>query len=206
MTAEKYIRSRALVLYNTWGKEIRNINGDIAFFSSTHSHVPDEFPDLPLVPLPWVDDSYPPQKKSFLMLQFMWQHYGDKFEWFIRADDDVFIRTNLLKKFLSSLDSRKPLYIGQAGKGNPAESGLLSLEYDENFCMGGPGVILSRKTVEIVAPFIERCLKELLTEHEDVEIGRCVRKYAGVPCTWSYEVNRVIKNSIYKKKFFQHPL
>lgn len=36
---------------------------------------------------------------------------------------------------------------GQAGKGNTEEFGLLSLEYDENFCMGGPGVILSRETL-----------------------------------------------------------
>lgn len=37
--------------------------------------------------------------------------------------------------------------LGQAGKGNTEEFGLLSLEYDENFCMGGPGVILSRETL-----------------------------------------------------------
>lgn len=36
---------------------------------------------------------------------------------------------------------------GQAGKGNSEEFGLLSLEFDENFCMGGPGVILSSETL-----------------------------------------------------------
>lgn len=37
--------------------------------------------------------------------------------------------------------------LGQAGKGNNEEFGLLSLEFDENFCMGGPGVILSSETL-----------------------------------------------------------
>lgn len=38
-------------------------------------------------------------------------------------------------------------FAGQAGRGNSEEFGLLSLEYDENFCMGGPGVIFSRETL-----------------------------------------------------------
>lgn len=94
-----------------------------------------------------VDDRYPPQKKSFMMLHYMYEHYIDKFEWFARADDDVFIRTDKLEKFLRSVDSSKPQFIGQAGRGNSEEFGLLSLEFDENFCMGGPGVIMSRETL-----------------------------------------------------------
>lgn len=37
---------------------------------------------------------------------------------------------------------------GQAGRGNNEEFGLLSLEFDENFCMGGPGILLSRETLK----------------------------------------------------------
>lgn len=185
MTAKKYLNTRAKAVYETWGKELP---GKIAFFSSESSIVPENCPDLPLVPLPRVDDSYPPQKKSFMMLQYMWNHYGDRFEWFFRADDDVYVRTDRLESFLRSVDSRKPMYIGQAGRGNSEEFGLLSLEYDENFCMGGPGVVLSRETLKRIVPHIKYCLQHLYTTHEDVELGRCVQKYAGIPCTWSYEV------------------
>jgi hypothetical protein len=38
--------------------------------------------------------------------------------------------------------------VGQAGRGNNEEFGLLSLEFDENFCMGGPGIIMSRQTLK----------------------------------------------------------
>lgn len=68
------------------------------------------------------------------------------------------------------------------------EFGLLSLEYDENYCMGGPGMIFSHVTLSRVAPHVKDCLKNLYTTHEDVELGRCVQKFAGIPCTWSYEV------------------
>lgn len=62
--------------------------------------------------------------------------------------------------------------------------------------MGGPGVIMSRETLRRVAPHIPTCLKNLYSTHEDVEIGRCVQKFAGIPCTWNYEVSfhRIIRN------------
>ncbi|KOC66565.1 Chondroitin sulfate synthase 1 [Habropoda laboriosa] len=189
MTASKYLDSRAKAVYETWGKELP---GKIAFFSSESSVVPENCPDLPLVALPRVDDTYPPQKKSFMMLQYMWNNYGDRFEWFLRADDDVYVRTDRLEKLLRSVDSRRAMYIGQAGRGNSEEFGLLSLEYDENFCMGGPGVVLSRETLRRIVPHIKYCLRHLYTTHEDVELGRCVQRYAGIPCTWSYEMQSIL--------------
>ncbi|XP_026686123.1 chondroitin sulfate synthase 1-like, partial [Diaphorina citri] len=184
MTANSYLNTRATSVYDTWA---RDIPGRVAFFTSESSTLPAARPDLPLVKLRGVDDSYPPQKKSFLMLQYMWERYGDKYEWFMRADDDLYVRGERLARMLRSVDSSKPQFIGQAGRGNQEEFGLLSLEYDENFCMGGPGVIMSRATLALVAPHIKYCLKNLYTTHEDVELGRCVQKFAGIPCTWSYE-------------------
>ncbi|XP_044579709.1 chondroitin sulfate synthase 1 isoform X1 [Cotesia glomerata] len=189
MTAQKYLKTRAKAVWETWGREVP---GKIIFFSSEESKVPDNCPDLPLVSLPKVDDSYPPQKKSFLMLKYMWDNYGSKFEWFIRADDDVYIRTDRLKKLLMSVDSGKPMYIGQAGRGNSEEIGQLALKYDENFCMGGPGVIMSKETMKKIVPHVKDCLGNLYTTHEDVELGRCVKKYAGIPCTWSYEMQSIL--------------
>ncbi|XP_039310722.1 chondroitin sulfate synthase 1 isoform X2 [Solenopsis invicta] len=189
MTAQKYLDTRAKAVYETWGKELP---GKIVFFSSESSTVPENCPDLPLVPLPRVDDTYPPQKKSFMMLQYMWSNFGDRFEWFLRADDDVYVRTDRLETLLRSVDSRRAMYIGQAGRGNSEEFGLLSLDYDENFCMGGPGVVLSRETLRRIVPHIRYCLRHLYTTHEDVELGRCVKKYAGIPCTWSYEMQSIL--------------
>jgi chondroitin sulfate synthase len=52
-----------------------------------------------------VDDSYPPQRKSLLMLKYMHDHYIENFEWFMRADDDVFIKGDKIEKFLRSINS-----------------------------------------------------------------------------------------------------
>ncbi|XP_026809414.1 LOW QUALITY PROTEIN: chondroitin sulfate synthase 1-like [Rhopalosiphum maidis] len=189
MTANRYLATRAAAVHSTWA---RRVPGRVMFYSSETSVRPPGAADLPLVRLPTVDDSYPPQKKSFLMLQHMWDNYGSAYEWFMRADDDVYVRPDRLAALLRSVDSRKPVFIGQAGRGNQEEFGLLSLEYDENFCMGGPGVIMSRETLARVVPHIKHCLKNLFTTHEDVELGRCVQKFAGVSCTWSYEMQTIL--------------
>jgi chondroitin sulfate synthase len=182
MTAARYLDTRAKAVYDTWG---RRVPGKVMFFSSEDSYSE----DVPLVALPGVDDTYPPQKKSFMMLKHMYDHYIDQYEWFLRADDDVYVRTDRLEELLRSVDSKKPWFIGQTGRGNTEEFGMLSLESDENFCMGGPGVIFSRETLKRMAPYVDECLANLYTTHEDVELGRCVRRFAGISCTWSYEAS-----------------
>jgi chondroitin sulfate synthase len=185
MTAARYLDTRAKAVYDTWG---RRVPGKVMFFSSEDSYSE----DVPLVALPGVDDTYPPQKKSFMMLKHMYDHYIDQYEWFLRADDDVYVRTDRLEELLRSVDSKKPWFIGQTGRGNTEEFGMLSLESDENFCMGGPGVIFSRETLKRMAPYVDECLANLYTTHEDVELGRCVRRFAGISCTWSYEMQVIL--------------
>ncbi|XP_046553957.1 chondroitin sulfate synthase 1-like isoform X1 [Haliotis rubra] len=186
MTAKKFIDSRGLAAHRTW---VNTINGEVRFFSSEGSISKH---GVPVVALPNVDDSYPPQKKSFMMLKYMHDHFLDQYEWFVRADDDVFVKGDKLDKFLRSINSSKPQFIGQAGVGKPEELGLLSLTATENFCMGGPGMIFSRETLRRMAPYVSNCLQNLYTTHEDVEIGRCVRKYAGIQCTWAYEMQQIL--------------
>uniref|UniRef100_A0A8D0E1B2 Hexosyltransferase n=1 Tax=Salvator merianae TaxID=96440 RepID=A0A8D0E1B2_SALMN len=191
MTAQKYLDSRALAAHRTWA---RSISGRVEFFSSQGSLPPPALPGeqpLPVVALPGVDDAYPPQKKSFMMLKYMHDHYLDTYEWFMRADDDVYIKGEKLEEFLRSLNSSKPLYLGQTGLGNIEELGKLGLEPGENFCMGGPGMIFSREVLRRMVPHIGECLQEMYTTHEDVEVGRCVRRFGGTQCVWSYEMQQL---------------
>ena len=185
MTAQKYVSTRVVATYRAWAG---NIPGKVLFFSSEGTTLP-EHPEIPIVALPGVDDSYPPQKKSFLMLKYMHDRYGNDFEWFMRADDDAFIKGRELSRFLRGLNSSVPQFLGQAGQGTKEELGSLSLEHSDNFCMGGPGMVLSRATLARMSRHIGYCLKHLYSTHEDVEIGRCVRKFAGVSCTWAFEVS-----------------
>ncbi|TNN28877.1 Chondroitin sulfate synthase 1 [Liparis tanakae] len=92
MTAKKYVRSRAVAAYRTW---VSSIPGKVEFFSSEGTGAVRGPVPVPVVSLPDVDDSYPPQKKSFMMLKYMHDHHLDEYEWFMRADDDAYIRGDL---------------------------------------------------------------------------------------------------------------
>ncbi|XP_037121704.1 chondroitin sulfate synthase 1-like isoform X1 [Syngnathus acus] len=199
MTAKKYLASRAVAAFNTWA---HSIPGKVEFFSSAGSNNVDVPVPIPVVSLPGVDDSYPPQKKSFMMLKYIYDHYLDKYQWFMRADDDVYIRGEKLELFLRSLNSSKPLYLGQTGLGMAEELGKLALEPGENFCMGGPGMIFSREVLRRMIPHIGTCLRELYTTHEDVEVGRCVRRFGGTQCVWSYEMQQLFYENYEHKKGF----
>ncbi|XP_007905570.1 chondroitin sulfate synthase 1 [Callorhinchus milii] len=194
MSAQKYLENRAVAAHQTWAQDIP---GTVEFFSSEGS---DPSLPIPLIALPGVDDSYPPQKKSFMMLKYMHDHYLDRYEWFMRADDDVYIRSDKLEAFLRTLNSSQPLYLGQTGLGTSDELGKLALEPGENFCMGGPGVIMSREVLRRMVPHIGECLREMYTTHEDVEVGRCVRRFAGVQCVWSYEMQQLFYENYEQNK------
>ena len=164
MTAEKFLDNRAKAVYETWAKDIP---GTVMFFASSGSTEK----SLPVVSLNGVDDSYPPQRKSLMMLKYMHDNFIDEYEWFLRSDDDVYIRAEKLENFLHTFNSSEDLYLGQAGTGNRFEKGKLGLGWGDNFCMGGPSAVLSASTLRKVTPYLEHCLKHMVTSHEDVEVN-----------------------------------
>ncbi|KAL7078846.1 hypothetical protein ACQ4LE_002769 [Meloidogyne hapla] len=194
MTAKQFLETRALQIWKTWAK---NIPGEVIFFVSekTELNIKIKNSGMKIISLRGVDDSYPPQKKSFAMLRWIYDNHYSDFHWFLRADDDLYIRSEKLANFLHLLDPSKALLLGQAGLGNIEEYGQLSLGTNDNYCMGGPGVILSRETLRQLAPYLEQCLHSLLTTHEDVELGRCIRRHVGLACPWNYEMQTLFHNN-----------
>ena len=118
MTTRRFLGTRARAAYDTWVPEVE---GRVVFFSAENSRgdaAAAGIPNHSVVSLNGVDDTYPPQKKSFLLLKYMHDVYIDQYEWFMRADDDLYIRADRLTRFLRSVNASQPLYIGQSGRGN----------------------------------------------------------------------------------------
>lgn len=122
------------------------------------------------------------------MIKYMYDKYINNFEWFMRVDDDVFIKGDRFEKLLRFINSFVFQYIGQVGIGKKEEFGKLYLNKNENFCMGGSGVVFSYMILRMMVLYVGECLQNLLIIYEDVEVGRCVRDYIGVFCIWVFEV------------------
>ena len=63
------------------------------------------------------DNVYPPQKKSFAFFRYLYRHQLDKYDWFMRIDDDAYLNSENLEIFLRKLDPNVPRMIGSAGFG-----------------------------------------------------------------------------------------
>ncbi|KAL8571338.1 hypothetical protein ACOMHN_009516 [Nucella lapillus] len=113
MTSWANLDTRAAAIFNTWG---RDVTGRILFYvgqagnaSDNDDHNITEEPiniiqGLPVVVLNDVTDAvYPPRRKSFAMLRHMEHNFGRHFRWFVRADDDAYIRYDFLSKILRRL-------------------------------------------------------------------------------------------------------
>ena len=56
--------------------------------------------------------------------------------------------------------------------------------------MGGPGILLSRGALKLIKANIHTCYDKLLTEHEDLEVGRCIWRITGKSCTSAADIER----------------
>ena len=153
VTARKYLDTRAAAIHDTWGRGL----SDVYYFSSPPENGTS---DLPIITLPGVNDTvYPPQRKVYRMLKYMHDHYIDQFDFFMRSDDDVYVKTDLLTELLMKVNPAQDIYMGCPGFGRPDDRSRIKLSEEEHYCMGGPGVIFSRSALRRLAPHLEECLE-----------------------------------------------
>ena len=177
LSSKSFMATRGRALYSNWLKEVPSWFGDILFFSEPGDN------DLPTVKLRNVNDSvYPPQQKSFQMLAYFNDKLKDKYDWFIRLDDDSVLQWENLNELLVKLDPDNKTLIGSPGYGRDEDD---FIEENMVYCMGGTGIIYSNALVRAIRPHLTTCIKQLYTEHEDIEICRCIWRYTSTKCTSS---------------------
>ncbi len=70
-----------------------------------------------IVKLQHVENDYPPQKKSFYAMKFLYIYYHQRTSWVLRLDDNAYVNIQQLIPWLKSIDHQQALYIGQGGTG-----------------------------------------------------------------------------------------
>ncbi len=155
LTQQEYLPTRARSLYETWGKEMDKL----IFFVGEDCNISADLSHLPIVKLQGIPDKvYPPLRKTFAVMKYMYQNHIEQFNWFIRADDDMYVRANKLKELLDQMHPYDKVYLGRAGTGRRDDLKRLRLLPHERYCMGGPGIILSMAALRGVGPHLNNCL------------------------------------------------
>ncbi len=156
LTQQAYLRTRAKALYDTWGKRADKL----VFFVGEDCNISADLSYLPIVKLEGIPDQvYPPLTKTFAVMQYMYKYYTNQFNWFMRADDDMYLRVDKLKYLLAQVHPYERVYMGRAGTGRKDDLGRLYLLPHERYCMGGPGIIMSTTTMGDVGPHLTNCLE-----------------------------------------------
>ncbi|KAJ8024439.1 Glycoprotein-N-acetylgalactosamine 3-beta-galactosyltransferase 1 [Holothuria leucospilota] len=81
-------------------------------------------------------------KKTSGAFDYIYKHYLDKADWFLKADDDTYVIVENLRKLLSTYNSEKAIYFGRKYK-FPHNTKVIYMQ-------GGAGYVLSRKAVELL--------------------------------------------------------
>lgn len=54
--------------------------------------------------------------------------------------------------------------------------------------MGGTSILLSKSLLYQIGPYLKLCLKNVVTIHEDTEIGRCIINVLNISCSKKFSV------------------
>jgi hypothetical protein len=155
----RYLETRGDAIRSTWLNEIDPEIATVKFISGPVA-------GFPTLTLPGVNDyDYPPQKKTFKLLAYFYS-IAHEYDWFYRVDDDIALQFDNLIQLVSKLNANDEHYIGGTGFGRDAED---FIPPGNAFCMGGSGILVSHALVRNIRPNLSSCIKNLMTEHEDVE-------------------------------------
>jgi len=161
MTSPETFETKAKHVKATWGKRC-----NILLFMSSEADM-----SLPAIKLEGLHEGRDNLwGKTKLAFQYVYDHYRDQADWFMKADDDTYVIVENLRYMLQPYKPSQPIYFGCKFKPY-VRQGYMS---------GGAGYVLSRQALD---RFVNRALadKEGLIcrtkDHggsEDVEIGKCL--------------------------------
>ncbi|XP_041363539.1 glycoprotein-N-acetylgalactosamine 3-beta-galactosyltransferase 1-like [Gigantopelta aegis] len=157
MTSPKNLDTRAVHVRNTWGKRCNKL----LFFSSETNTT------FPTIGLNVTEGRNHLTAKTIGAFRYVYEHFYDEADWFMKADDDTYVIVENLRYFLSDHNTSQPVYFGHKFK-KMVKQGYFS---------GGAGYVLSRQALKT---FVEKGSNTTICKQdggaEDAEIGKCMSK------------------------------
>ena len=162
---------------DTWGAHAPNL----IFFSNGT--------DTEDILLMYGNNTCPSHKTVLCMFKYMYDQYIHKFNWFMWAHDESYVRVDQLVKVLSLLNASEHLYLGKPTVEMMNNDTGLRPSKIKHCSLGNSGVILSRSLLIKLGLDLEKCLQNLtLPLRVDLAVGRCITRRLRIQCMWNREV------------------
>lgn len=154
MTGPQNLEKKARHVKATWAQRCNKI----LFMSSEENK---DFPTVGLETKEGRDQLYWKTIKAF---QYVYDHYFDDADWFMKADDDTYVILDNLRWLLSKYSPEQPIYFGRRFKPY-VKQGYMS---------GGAGYVLSKEALKrfVTAFKTNKCSHS--SSIEDLALGRCM--------------------------------
>nr|XP_039263766.1 glycoprotein-N-acetylgalactosamine 3-beta-galactosyltransferase 1-like isoform X1 [Styela clava] len=154
MTSPATLLSKAIHVRDTWSKRC-NVR---LFMSSVENKT------FPAVGLPVREGRSQLYEKTKEAYKYIWKHYKDQADWFLKADDDTYLVAENLRFLLKDYDPQTPLHFGRRFK----------LFVKQGYMSGGAGYVLSKEALERYVHGLDTKKCPEGGAIEDVEIGKCL--------------------------------
>ena len=189
LTSREAIKEGSFFIHQTWGSE-KAINKHINYY--VHPFARKEEADfaasrkMSIVSLLKESDTHQ-GTGVFEMWTDICHRKSEKYLWFVKTRDNVYLKKKNLESLLSVLNSSEPMLLGRQISPSGKTREDLGLREDESYCHEAC-YILSWKAMEKLCSNLESCQENARSTNEDVEIARCLKIHADINCTAATEV------------------
>ncbi|XP_013394634.1 chondroitin sulfate synthase 2 [Lingula anatina] len=112
--------------------------------------------------------------KPFHMLKYVYDHYGNNFDYYMFIPDKTYVRGEKVLSFVSDISMSLHVHLGQP---------IGQLDPQHVFCSLAAGVVISQSVLSSVVDNLEWCAQNALaSEHAD-NLGRCIIHSTDQKCT-----------------------
>ena len=196
ISSREALKTRGVAIYRTWGESLKSELDMYLFPPAMEEEINYALKRrMPIISLGSKKTLEPAKGRDtqgvFRTLTDICNKKAGSYQWFVKLQDDVYLRTKKLETLLSSLNSSEPLFIGHSVTPMGRERDELGFKEGENYCLEA-GYVLSWRALILLCPMLPICQENAKSVNQDVEVARCIRNYVGANCTTSNEVRAFI--------------
>uniref|UniRef100_A0A8D8M5D0 Hexosyltransferase n=1 Tax=Cacopsylla melanoneura TaxID=428564 RepID=A0A8D8M5D0_9HEMI len=109
--------------------------------------------------------------KPFHMFKYLIDNYLQEFDYFFLVNDSSYINFRRLYSIVRKISVRENLYYGE------------KIDKNSLYCNLNAGILLSNSILKFLEHNIDWCIKNIDSDSNDINIGRCILHAANVQCT-----------------------